>query len=55
MHDMLAAFHLVRYFDIRKREQEPAREVVPSDHFSVGLGLARKLRAETTGNWGQCQ
>jgi hypothetical protein len=44
MNDMLAAFHLVRYFELREKEQEPYREVVPEQRFSVGLGIFRRLR-----------
>lgn len=44
MNDMLAAFHLVRYFELREKEQEPYREFRPEPNFSVGLGLFRRWR-----------
>jgi len=44
MHDMLAAFHLVRYFEIRHKQQEPLREFKPENRFAVGLRLFRNLK-----------
>jgi hypothetical protein len=43
MHDMLTAFHLVRYFELRIKEQEPYRELIPERQHSIGLRLFRKL------------
>ena len=44
MNDMLTAFHLVRYFELRIKEQEPFRECLPAaEQHSVGLRLFRKL------------
>ncbi|MDB5526184.1 MAG: hypothetical protein JWM58_3947 [Rhizobium sp.] len=44
MHDMLAAFHLVRYFEMRHREQEPYRECIPENRYSVAMRLFRRMR-----------
>jgi hypothetical protein len=43
MHDMLTAFHLVRYFELRIKEQEPYRELIPEKPSFVGMRLFRKL------------
>lgn len=43
MHDMLTAFHLVRYFELRIKEQEPYRESIPEKPAFVGMRLFRKL------------
>lgn len=50
MNDMLAAFHLVRYFELRQKEQEPYREFKPENRFAVGLGLFRRLKAKRRHN-----
>jgi hypothetical protein len=47
MYDMLTAFHLVRYLEMRRKEREPARDVVPDDRFALALHLSRKRREET--------
>lgn len=46
MHDMLAAFHLVRYFELREKEQRPYRESRLEPRFSLALWLSRRRRAE---------
>jgi hypothetical protein len=47
MHDMLTAFHLVRYFELREKEREPYREFRPQEsRFSLALWLSRKLHSE---------
>lgn len=46
MHDMLAAFHLVRYFELRAKEQRPCREFRPEPRFSLALWLSRRRRTE---------
>lgn len=44
MHDMLTAFHLVRYFELREKEREPYRELLPENRVNTGPGLFRRLR-----------
>ena len=44
MHDMLAAFHLVRYFEMRHKELEPYREYIPEKRYSVARRLFRRMR-----------
>lgn len=45
MTDFLAAFHFVRYLELRRREQEPCGDRPPQPPFAVGLGIFRRLRA----------
>jgi hypothetical protein len=42
MHDMLTAFHLVRYFELRHREEEPCRDMLPARR-AARPGLLRRL------------
>jgi hypothetical protein len=44
MNDMLAAFHLVRYFELRDKEREPYREFVAERRPLVALGIFRRWR-----------
>jgi len=46
MHDMLAAFHLVRYFELLEKERQPYREFRPEPRFSLALWLSRRRRTE---------
>ena len=46
MHDMLSAFHLVRYFELREKERQPYREFPRLPRFSLSRWLKAKLRAD---------
>jgi hypothetical protein len=44
MQDMLAAYHLSRYFDLRRREMEPYRECVNPPKVSLGQRIRLVFR-----------
>ena len=44
MQEMLAAIHFARYLETRRKEQEPQREVIPENRFSVVMRLFRNRR-----------
>jgi hypothetical protein len=41
MHDMLTAFHLVRYFELRHRHEEPCRDMM-KENRAIRPGLLRR-------------
>jgi hypothetical protein len=45
MQEMLTAIHFAKYLELRRKEQEPCREYVQENPYSVGLGLFRRLRS----------
>ena len=48
MTDMLAAFHFIRYLELRRREEEEFYRDYPSQpRFSVALGIFRKLKGKS--------
>ena len=47
MTDMLAAFHFVRYLELRRKEEEFYRDYPPQSRFSVAIGIFRRLRGKS--------